>query len=206
MPRPHKKRAYDAGIPHAILVEARERRVNPTGVEHPVETRLRGDKEIQKFPWKKLELGDFFFARILGNEKSLRIQFHQAAARHDFELTVVKMEIDGNFYLRVTVSLLDVLQYKKRARGKGARNIGFSDGRWRRRREAEYKRRKAEGADTSVSARGTEGRTQAGPQWSSDDAPLPDTGTPPPETPMSRQEKLRLALARAGATLNDDTV
>lgn len=189
-------RPYDRAFPDDMRDAVQERRRAPTGFEHEVKIARRGDDEIQCYPWKELELGDFFLARVSGNEKSLRIAFYQAAARHDYEIAILPVERDGLPFLRVTLVVIGVNKYKAAAEKQGAKGIRYSDGKWNKRRNRWRKSR----ADTRQPPKP---KPAPKPKWQDDDAPLAidlaiQEAAPPPDVHLSRAEMLKRALAKAG--------
>lgn len=111
------KRSYDIAFPHQVRMAILERREHPTGEVHEVKTEERGGDIVQIYPWDKMLLGDFFLAKIgIRSIKAMRQTFLKAARRYDFEIAVKQVEdFDGEDALRVTVTMLDISIYRKRA-------------------------------------------------------------------------------------------
>lgn len=143
----NRSRPYDDYIPMPVLRKIKERRRSPDGVLHEVKEITRAGRRVYDYPWKKMELGDFFIVPIgHRSERALRVAFAQGAARNDYEIAVTKWRMpDGGPGLRVCVVIINVSTYKHLALSKGATGISFSDGRWRARKKEWAKSKRAEG-------------------------------------------------------------
>lgn len=134
---PYRSRPYDDFIPAPMLERIKQRRFSPDGIQHRVKKTLRAGKLVNDYPWKRMELGDFFIVPIDGrSKKAMRVAFQQGAARHDLEISVKEWTLpDGSLAYRVTVVIIQVSRYKLAAVKAGISGIGFSDGRWRGRKK-----------------------------------------------------------------------
>jgi hypothetical protein len=132
-----RSRPYDDFIPVPILRSIKQRRHSPDGIMHEVKMTTRAGRRVYNYPWKKMELGDFFIVAIGGRSaRAMIVAFYQGAARHDLEIAVKDWTLpDGEKALRVTVVIIGVSTYKLKAAAKGVTGIGFSDGRWRERKK-----------------------------------------------------------------------
>ena len=139
-------RPYDVAMSDELRAAVRERRKHPDGLMHPVKVEMRGNTEIQAYPWDKMKLGDFFIVPLRGQKPGpLSVRFRQAAARRDWEITIVQVVYGTEPSLRVCLTLLDVSELKKKAQQHhGARGIRYSDGRWTETRKARYRRTKGQ--------------------------------------------------------------
>lgn len=108
-------RPYDITIPAPELAKLLERRRSPDGLRHQITETRRGGQRAYVYPWEKMELGDFFIVPIGSRSKhSMRISFHQAAARHDFEIAVTDWTMeDGSPGFRVAVTMIGVTRAKQ---------------------------------------------------------------------------------------------
>lgn len=125
-------RPYDMAFPsdgHHSLVTIKKRREHPTGELREVRQIERGNEVVNEYPWDKLELGDFFLAPIgLRSKQAMRVGFARAAARHDFEIMVVEAEHNNQKCFRVTLTVINLRQWKKKAQQHhDADNIRFHD-------------------------------------------------------------------------------
>jgi hypothetical protein len=136
-----RSRPYDDFIPAPTLERIKQRRFSPDGLVHEVKTIVRAGRRVYNYPWKKMELGDFFIVPVEHRSKNaLRVAFQQGAARHDLEIAVKEWTLpDGALAYRVTVVIIQVSRYKLEAANRGITGIGFSDGRWRARKRKWYK-------------------------------------------------------------------
>lgn len=129
-------RPYDDFIPAPLLAKIKLRRHSPDGLVHEVKEITRAGRRVYDYPWKKMELGDFFIVPIGDrSEKALRVAFAHGAARHDLEIAVTKWRLpDDEWGFRVAVVIIGVSQYKHLALNAGISGIRISDGRWTARR------------------------------------------------------------------------
>lgn len=110
-------RPYDIAIHRDVLRKVKERRESPTGEIHEVTTETRGDTVVQVYPWKKMELGDFFIAEIgQRSPKAMRNGFLAASRRYDYELAVkVVKNLLGEKAFQVTLTIIGVKHLRKAA-------------------------------------------------------------------------------------------
>lgn len=199
---PSMSRYYDDAIPAPLLAQIKERRRSPTGLMHQVKVGYRGEEEILRYPFKHMELGDFFIVSTIGrSEKSMRTVFRQAAARYDYELFISpwKMPHDPNG-LRVCLTIINVNQYKLKWAADNNTEVQISNGRWKNTRKMRAKhRRERQGSWVTI--------PRAKPAFTSDkEPPLPpglrvgENVTFAPDVPVDPDEIRRRALAM----LNDD--
>lgn len=132
-----RSRPYDDFIPMPILRIIKQRRHSPDGLVHEVKTISRAGRRVYNYPWKKMELGDFFIVPVGDRSpRSMIVAFYQGAARHDLEIAVKEWTLpDGSPAFRVTVVIIQVSRYKLIAASKGISGVNFSDGRWRERKK-----------------------------------------------------------------------
>lgn len=84
------RRPYDDFMSAPALKAARSLRKDPTGDVHELKHVSKGGRLVPQYPWKKMELGDMFFAPIGDRSpKAMRVGFQQAAARNDIEICVI---------------------------------------------------------------------------------------------------------------------
>lgn len=123
------RRPYDDYMSIPARNKARELRKNPTGDVHELKVVNRGGHDVTLYPWKKMELGDMFFAPIGDKSpKAMRVGFQQAAARHDFEICVIGTRYrtvsenlhEGATFLRVSVTAIGIARAKQLAFEDGA--------------------------------------------------------------------------------------
>lgn len=128
-------RPYDVAIPAPLLAKIEARRFSPDGLMHNVPVTKRGGKRAYKYPFRKMELGDFFIVPLDGrSEGSMRTAFYQAAARLDLEIAIKPWKLEGGVPgLRVTVVIIGVNGYKRKAEDFGVKSR-YSDGKWKARR------------------------------------------------------------------------
>lgn len=138
------ERPYDVAMSPELRVAVRERRINPDGQLRPTKIEMRGDTEILTYPWDQMKLGDFFYVPLRGRKaEPLSVRLRQAAARRDWELTIVQWKNGTEPVLRVCLTLLDVSAIKRKAQAHhDARGIRFGDGKWSATRKARYRRAK----------------------------------------------------------------
>jgi len=134
-------RPYDLAMAPGFLEQVRQRRLNPTGelldVRHTGPT---GQRLL--YPWDQMKLGDFFFVPILGRRvAALQVRFRQVAARRDWELTVIRVNRNGQPHLRVCLTCVEVGALKKKAKHyHGVTGLPVSDGRWAAARALRWRR------------------------------------------------------------------
>lgn len=128
-------RPYDVAIPGNLIAKIKERRHSPDGQPIAVREKGRGSERVFVYPWRKMQLGDFFVAPIGDrSEKSMRTAFYQAAARHDFEIAVKPYKLPGGAPgLRVTLVIIGVKQYRIKSDEFTGKKTTISDGRWKQR-------------------------------------------------------------------------
>lgn len=126
-----------------MLERIKQRRNSPDGLVHEVKTITRAGRQVYDYPWKKMELGDFFIVPVGHRSKNaLRVAFQHGAARHDLEISVKEWTMpDGSLAYRVTVVIIQVSRYKMEAVKRGISGVGFSDGRWKARKRKWYNER-----------------------------------------------------------------
>lgn len=131
-PGPRYERFYDIAIPAPVLAQVMERRRCPTGFPHEVDIVLRGDEEVYRYPFDKMELGDFFVVARRGrSEKSMRTIIKQAAARYDYELFIAPFQTPNGPGFRVCLTIIGVTKYKTRYEQMTGNKVHISDGRWK---------------------------------------------------------------------------
>lgn len=107
-----REREWDKMIPTDTRKLVYRRRLgDPDGEEREVMITPRG----RKYPWPKMQDGDFFVVEITGSENSMRTAFKQGAVRNDFEVAIHR--VDGG--LRVTRVIGGIAEIKRRARAEG---------------------------------------------------------------------------------------
>lgn len=138
------ERPYDIAMSDEARVAVRARRAFPSGRCLFPRVTMRGDTEVLHYPWDEMALGDFFFVPLRGQKPgAMSIRLRQAAARRDWELTIVQWKEGSEHGLRVSLTLFDVSEYKAKAQHHhGAKNIRYSDGKWSETRKARYRRHK----------------------------------------------------------------
>lgn len=196
--RNHLSRPYDDVIPVRLLAQIQERRRSPDGVQHQVQELRRGSDRVYHYPWPKMELGDFFIAPIgTRSPKAMRIACHQAAARYDFEIAIAEVEVGIQKALRVTVTILNLSQWKIKAEAAGIKGIRHSDGKWLERRKKWY----AETTPpTKLKITAKNAHLLDNPFHADHDPELPPpdtTMTPAPEVKLSREEVIQRVLAQS---------
>ncbi len=162
-----KTRPYDDFLPN--LSKVKERRRSPTGVRHEVPVVKRGRQECFSYPWAKMELGDYFVVPIgTRSVHALRVSFHHAAARFDYEIAVRSVDDNGEPSMRVTVTVIGVSAAKRAAIAVGI-NVKISDGRWKeRKRQWERNNRTVE-----ATRQKTRSSSVSVPVFKEEDKPLP---------------------------------
>ena len=207
-------RPYDVVIPAPELIKVQERRRSPSGFRHTVNKTRRGGQQVNVYPWSKMELGDFFIVPIGGRSRgSMRVGFHHAAARYDYEIAVTdwKME-DGSPGFRVAIIIIGVNRYKsmldrlldedeklpenkqKHAHVPRPRYSDVANRRKSRRRIVASQKRRPK-------SRQEPREDKPSPFWYDDEINIPTpvsgmSATPiaPPEVKLSREEVVRRAL------------
>lgn len=137
-----RSRPYDDFIPGNLLLRVQARRENPDGIRHQIGTTRRAGRTVNKYPWDKMQVGDFFEVPIgTKSEKAMRIAFNQASARMDAEIAVrLVKDSKGQHCFRVTVVIRDVSIYVNLAKKAGCKVNRSSDGKWLARKRAWNKR------------------------------------------------------------------
>jgi hypothetical protein len=135
-------RPYDIAMSDELRAAVMERRRNPDGRLLPTRVERRGNTEIMAYPWADMKLGDFFFVPLRGQKPGpLSVRLRQAAARRDWELTIIQRNNGTEPSLRVCLTLLDVSDIKGKAQQyHDAKRITYSDGKWSGTRKARYRR------------------------------------------------------------------
>ncbi len=117
---PRREKTHDCALSSETAVLVRKRRVNPDGVERQVVQLDCG----RRYPWTQLNDGDFFIAPIIGSEKAMRVAFHQAAVRHDIEISIHPWELSTEHgpvpAFRVVRIIGGIAKIKAEARKRGA--------------------------------------------------------------------------------------
>lgn len=107
-----REREWDKMIPTDTRKLVYRRRLgDPDGKQLEVLKTQKG----RKYPWAKMQDGDYFIAEIVGSENSMRTAFKQGAVRNDFEIAIHRVE--GGF--RVTRTIGGIAEIKRRARAEG---------------------------------------------------------------------------------------
>lgn len=137
-----RTRPYDDFIPASLLPRVLARRENPDGERHQIGTTRRAGRTVNKYPWDKMQVGDFFEVPIGDkSEKAMRIAIAHAAARIDAEIAVrLVKDSKGQHCFRVTVVIRDVSIYVNLAKKAGREVNRSSDGKWLARKRAWNKR------------------------------------------------------------------
>lgn len=189
-----RSRPYDDFIPGNLLSRVLARRENPDGIRHQIGTTRRAGRTVNKYPWDKMEVGDFFEVPI-GNksEKAMRVALAHAAARIDAEISVrlVKDSKDQHCF-RVTVVIRDVSIYVKLAKEADVPVNRSSDGKWLARKRAWNKRPRTSAPPPP----------KAEPKPEQEPAPARELEIPEqkgpvaPEAKLTREEILRRAMGQ----------
>lgn len=176
---PNPDRYYDEVMSADTLKAVRERRKSPTGLMHKVGLAVRNGEEVYVYPYRKMELGDFFIAPLLGrSEKAMRTSFKQAAARLDYEFVIHPIkDRQGRDALRVTLTVIGVAKYKVAWEHRHGKKVAISEGKWRnsrKRREASAKAdAQARGSWQPVPSQQQTPRYLDPKDWKDDAEPLP---------------------------------
>lgn len=190
-------RPYDVAFSPETLALVKERRKHPTGELHEVKQEERGGEVINVYPWKKLELGDFFHAPINGRSvQAMKVGFHRAAARYDYEISVYRMSWHQEDCLRVTLTYIGILSVKKKAKfHHNAHNVRLHDReRAKNKRRASVVKAKNEYENSRPLRPLPPIKPKPDPQSQFNPSPLPyDPVFDAP--PVSREEAIRRALA-----------
>lgn len=134
------KRPYDVAMSPVLRDAVTARRAHPDGELLNLRFTQRGTTRCYSYPWDTMKLGDFFLVPMKGQKyEALSVRFRQAAARRDWELTIVRVERDGEPHLRVCLTLVGVRALKEKAQHyHGVEGIRFSDGKWSETRKRRY--------------------------------------------------------------------
>lgn len=208
-------RPYDRFMGERQLDKARKLRINPDGAEHLIKFKTTAAGKLPIYPWTKLLLGDYFLAPIgTRSIKAMRVSLLQAAARHDLELSVIRMP-DGHQIdcLRVTVSAIGIRAIRWKAYLEGYLDKPPSSGVAAKERKREYDRKRRYAAGDVVrqqrKAKAAKhlGDPKHDPFWRDSRQGILDDAKPDQvsakeviytDSSMSREEKSRLALSRLG--------
>lgn len=134
-----KSRPYDIAMSDELREQVRARRVDPDGEPRPVQRMKRGNQIVQKYPWDKLLIGDFFTAPLNGCRfDTAANKMYQMARVRDIEIAVRRWEVDGEPGIRVTCVLNEIRALKFKARDHHNANVQIHD------RKAYLKRRAKE--------------------------------------------------------------
>lgn len=104
----------------SLLQRAKERRMAPDGEEQICTRVPRNGELVNKYPWEKMQIGDYFIAPIIGSKNSMLTVFRQTAARLDWEVAIADVVRDGQKCIRVTKILEGIAKIKAVARSRGA--------------------------------------------------------------------------------------
>lgn len=156
MTRHSPARPYDIAMSPKLREQVRARRLDPDGEPRPVQKMARGNQVVQKYPWDKLLLGDFFVAKLLGcRYDTAANKMYQMARVRDIEIAVRRWEVDGEPGIRVTFVLAGIRELKIKARDHHNMKIPVHNRtaylkRRAKEQQASYRRRRDKPAATPV--------------------------------------------------------
>ena len=208
-------RPYDRFMGSRALKKAHKLRINPDGACHSVKWKTISTGIIPIYPWKKMLLGDYFLVPIRDKStSSMKVAMLQAAARYDYELSVVRA-FDSKKVpcLRVTLSAIGVRIARWRAFQEGYLAKPPSPGTDKVRAAAAQRRRYAITGDEARKARRQKAKSIIGdprydPFYLDSQSEQANPAKPEPvhniegnpvhtDSTMTREEKLRLILSKA---------
>lgn len=96
------KKPWDAVLTPLIQHRVAERRIHPDGMPRVVGYTHSAGRRKMKYPWEKLEDGDFFIAPHTSSPEAQKRGIQQSAARNDMEIVIVPVEHRGKKCWRVT--------------------------------------------------------------------------------------------------------
>lgn len=141
-------RPYDIAMSPDLREQVRARRLDPDGEPRLVQKMKRGNQIVQKYPWDKLLLGDFFVARLNGcRYDTAANKMYQMARVRDIEIAVRRWEVDGEPGIRVTFVLGGIRELKLKARNHHNAKVPIHDRtaylkRRAKEQQASYRRRR----------------------------------------------------------------
>lgn len=205
---PRREKAHDCALSSETAVVVRKRRMNPDGVEHKVGTHSNRAGVRNVYPWSALRDGDFFVVPIQGSEKAMRVAFQQAAARHDFEISIHPWNIespDGPIpAFRVVRIIGGIAKIKAAARSRGA-HAPSSDVQYFRRRQSAWARGEGLTTPPAMSIAPTPPPTAPVPIGTSPVAPLgADATARLDRAAMLREAQRRARMELAGLDPDED--
>lgn len=198
-------RPYDKFIPSDLLVFVRKRRHTPNGFEKKVTQTVRAGQRCNKYPWDKMQIGDFFYVDLTGkSERAVRVGLHQAASRLDLELAIRPWKLpNGNPGLRVIKVLEGVSVFKKAAISAGV-NVRIGPGKYtdRKRDWAKHKYGLEHGVPVRPDPKLKKSKRRkpdlSNPFWADDeDVSLEPQPEIEPEVKLTREEAIRRALGQS---------